>query len=77
MDRGLLEAADIVSGDFMVREMGRRCRNFMIIRKKAPGYFTKQITNAQRTDVVATLRREAAFYQLLDSRPQLEPTFPR
>ncbi|HYD68822.1 aminoglycoside phosphotransferase family protein [Azospirillum sp.] len=72
MERGILDARSIVGGDFSVAEAGRRCRNFKITRGGLPGLFVKQIMG-HSPEHVATLRREAAFYQLVATRPLLEP----
>jgi hypothetical protein len=64
--RGLLSCDSIVDGDFAVVEAGRRNRNFKVIRSSG-GLFVKQVKFV-RPEAIATLHREAAFHQLLQSR---------
>ncbi|HWW62308.1 MAG TPA: phosphotransferase [Thermoanaerobaculia bacterium] len=71
LGRGLLDAADVVSGDLMVIELIRRHHNFAVMRGKSPGLFVKKIQDQPMA--AQTLQKEAAFYALLDSDPALAP----
>lgn len=64
--RGLVSSDSVVDGDFVVAEAGRRNRNFKVIRSSG-GLFVKQVKSVS-SDAIATLQREAAFHQLLQSR---------
>jgi hypothetical protein len=68
MSRGLATAESIVDGDFTVIEAGRRNRNFKVLRQNSPSLFVKQIKDGS-PEIVATHRREAAFYEMVRSRP--------
>ena len=72
MERGILEAGAIVDGGFAVTEAGRRCRNYKVTCGSRPGLFIKQVTG-NSAEHTATLLRETAFYQLVATRPLLEP----
>ncbi|NPD26877.1 phosphotransferase family protein [Corallococcus exiguus] len=68
--RGLVHADDIVQGDFMVVEAGRRNRNHKIFRGERPGLFIKQVP-AVMPELLQCIHREAACYQLIQERPDL------
>lgn len=70
--RGLLSAEAAVSGDFAVVDAGRRNSNFKVLRQNGPGLFVKQVRTGV-VDAVSTHSREAAFYDVIRSRPALEP----
>jgi len=76
MDRGLLDAGDIVDGSLSVLETSRRNRNFKVIRKNAPGLFLKQMRDMQ-TDAMFTLKREALCYEIARDIPALARIMPR
>lgn len=71
LGRGRLAPESIVTGDLIVAEAGRRNRNFKIMRKKAPGFFVKQIRTTE-PQAMATLQREATCYSLAQSGRQHE-----
>ena len=75
LDRGLLEARDVVAGDLVVVELIRRHHNFAVMLGKSPGLFVKQIQDQPMAQPMAaqTLQKEAAFYALLDADPALAP----
>ena len=66
---GIVTADSVVDGDFALAEVGRRNRNFKILRRKHPGIFFKQIKSVE-DQAIATLRREAAFYKAVRSNPR-------
>jgi hypothetical protein len=68
ISRGVVTADSVVDGDLTIVEAGRRNRNFKVLRDKSPGLFVKQIKNAA-PESIATHRREAAFYEMVCSRP--------
>ncbi len=70
--RGHATADSVVDGDFMVAEVGRRNRNFKVIRRDHPSYFIKQIKTSEQQAMV-TLHREAACYRLAGSDPKYAP----
>jgi hypothetical protein len=76
MSRGLLSADAIVSGDLAVLDASRRNRNFKIIRGAGPGLFIKQMRETQ-PDAMATLRREAACYEMARDDAALSRLMPR
>ena len=67
---GRISHESVVDGDFIAVEAGRRNRNFKVIRRQGRGFFIKQIQSPD-PQAVATLRREAACYQLVESNPSL------
>ncbi|HVR41700.1 MAG TPA: phosphotransferase [Thermoanaerobaculia bacterium] len=71
LERGLLDARDVVAGDLVVVELIRRHHNFAVMRGKSPGIFVKQIQDQPMA--AQTLQKEAAFYALLDADPALAP----
>jgi hypothetical protein len=62
-DTGLATADDVVGGDFAVVEVGRRNRNFLVLRPRAGSLFVKQIP-ALAPETISSFRREAACAQL-------------
>jgi hypothetical protein len=62
-DFGLASADDVVGGDFGIVELGRRNRNFMVLRPDAGSLFVKQVP-AVIPETVLSFRREAACAQL-------------
>src|SRR5215469_6650599 len=76
MDRKLIDAGEIVAGNFTVVDASRRNRNFKVIRQGAPGLFVKQMRDMQ-TDAMLTLKREAACYELARGVPALARIMPR
>jgi hypothetical protein len=70
ISKRLITLESVVDGDFRLMETGRRNRNFKIVRKRDPGLFVKQIRTSA-PDALVTLRKEAAFYGMLGSSPQL------
>ncbi len=73
INHGLIDADSVVDGDFLIFEVGRRNRNFKVLRGEKDGLFVKQINNSQSWEPILTLQREAAFYELIRSRPELSP----
>ncbi len=63
LDKGFITAASVVDGDFAVVDASGRNRNFKVIRKRASGYFVKQIPHWD-AQTVAMLQCEAACYWL-------------
>lgn len=70
--RGLVSADTAMRGDLTIIDAGRRNRNFKVITGEHQGLFVKQIKTTS-PDAIMTLEREAKFYRLLRSRPELEP----
>lgn len=70
--RRLVTPASIVDGDFMVAEVGRRNRNYKVIRQENPGLFIKQIKTHDQ-QAMMTLHREAACYRLAGSDEKYAP----
>jgi thiamine kinase-like enzyme len=70
--QGTISTASVVNNDFCILEVGRRNRNYMLLRKQEPGLFIKQVGS---TDVmsVSTLEREAACYRLVQQNPVFQP----
>lgn len=68
ISRGIVTANSVVDGDLTVVEAGRRNRNFKVLRQRSPGLFVKQIKNPTAESIL-THRREAAFYEMVRSRP--------
>ena len=65
-ERGLLEFASVVDGDFIVCDQNSRNRNLKVIRKNSPGFFIKQIS--QKTpEYMQSMEREAACYRLANN----------
>lgn len=62
-DRGFVDVAKVVEGDFIVLEAGRRNRNFKVICGDGGGLFIKQVKVVESREN-STLRREAECYQL-------------
>jgi len=76
-DFGLASADDVVDGGFGVVELGRRNRNFMVLRPGAGSLFVKQVPTVM-PETVLSLRREAACAQLaLDGGGALGSVAPR
>lgn len=61
--RGLLSAGNVVDGDFVVAEVGRRNRNYKVLLKNGAGLFVKQIKSIDAM-AISTLQREAACYRI-------------
>jgi len=70
LERGLLEAASIVSGDLVVEEISRRNRNYRVVRKRGPSYFVKQGFGIEGR---STVGREANVYKYLQSIDEARP----
>lgn len=68
LNRGTVAREAVVDGGFMVVEACRRNRNFKIYLGRRGGLFVKQASRRDRHSA-ETLRREAAFYQLLQTQP--------
>jgi len=62
LERRLIQARSIVSGDLLVEDASRRNRNFKIVSQNGPGYLVKQGIGP---DGRATVIREAQIYELL------------
>lgn len=62
-DAGLACADDVTSGDFGIVEVGRRNRNFIVLRERAGSLFVKQVPGVF-PETVTSFRREAACAQL-------------
>lgn len=69
LTRGQVHASEIVDGDFMVIEAGRRNRNFKVLRGEAPGLFVKQVPMLV-PETMTSLHREAVCYQLARDNPR-------
>jgi hypothetical protein len=67
--RGVITSESVVEGNFTLIEMGRRNRNFKVIRNSLPGLFVKQIKTSDQ-QAISTLQREATFYQRVKESPQ-------
>lgn len=68
LSRGHISPEDIVHGDCMVIESGRRNRNFKVIRRNTPGLFVKQLPIVAE-ETVNSVFREAVCYQLAQENP--------
>lgn len=66
--RGLLGPDDVVDGNFLAVEAGRRNRNFKIFRGGQPGLFVKQLSMVM-PELIQAIHREAACYQLIQEHP--------
>jgi hypothetical protein len=68
LERGLLSAAQVVDGDYMVVEAPRRNRNFKVMNRDRGGLFVKQV---QRWDPqsIGTVQLEAHCYRLTNQDP--------
>ena len=66
MRRGLLDAADIVRGEFTVQQIDRHNRGFIVRRPATRPLYVKQLTTLDRFDI-ACLEREAHLLRLLTS----------
>ena len=64
MRRGLLDAADIVRGEFAVEQIDQHNRGFIVRRPATRPLYVKQLTTLDRFDV-ACLEREAHLLQLV------------
>jgi hypothetical protein len=62
-DAGLAHADDVAGGDFGVVEVGRRNRNFLVLRPRAGSLFVKQVP-VMVEETILSFRREAACAQL-------------
>jgi hypothetical protein len=62
-DTGLASADDVVGGDFGIVEVGRRNRNFLVLRPRTGSLFVKQVPIVAG-ETVLSFRREAACAQL-------------
>ncbi|PDT88284.1 hypothetical protein CO669_21940 [Bradyrhizobium sp. Y36] len=62
-DVGQLSSHDIVEENFRVVEIGRRNRNFRILRNSGPSLFVKQIPIVH-PETIVSFRREAAVAQI-------------
>ena len=63
--RGLLEPEAVVAGDFVIREVSSRNRNFAVEASEGPAFLLKQGRSAAGA---ATVAREAAVYEQLVTR---------
>src|SRR5205807_3504398 len=72
ISRGIITSESVVKGDFILVEVGRRNRNFKIVRQWQPGLFVKQIKTSDQL-AISTLQREATFYQRVNQNPQFAP----
>ena len=70
--RGHVQLDDVVEGDFMAAEIGRRNRNFQVFRQRGEGLFLKQPRSFEAADT-ATLKREATTYRLAGADAGLAP----
>jgi hypothetical protein len=68
LEQNLLALDSVVDGDLMIVDTTRRNRNFKIIRRKAQGYFVKQIQNWD-PQTVAGLAIEATCYRVARNGP--------
>src|SRR5947208_14057584 len=62
-DAGQLSSRDIIEENFRVIEVGRRNRNFKIMRNSGPSLFVKQVPIIH-PETVSSFRREAAVAQM-------------
>ena len=69
ISRGIITPESVVDGDFTLVEVGRRNRNFKVIRQKSPSLFVKQVKTSD-VQAVTTLQREAVFYHKVTNDPQ-------
>ena len=72
ISRGIITSTSVVKGDFVLVEVGRRNRNFKIIRNLQPSFFVKQIKTSDMS-ATSTLQREANFYKTLSQNPLVAP----
>lgn len=68
ISKGVITAESLVNADFVLTEVGRRNRNFKIIRRRQPGLFVKQVKSTE-AQAIATLHREALLYRAVGSNP--------
>jgi len=69
LSKGLIDARAVVEGDFRIAEVGRRNRNFKVLRSGSPGLFVKQIKTTE-AQAITTIQREAAFYRTVHVDPK-------
>src|SRR5262245_54339942 len=69
IDRGLIDAAGVVDGDFAAIDQSSRNVNVKVPRRSGPGYFIKQPRGGD-FHAVRTVAREAACYALAKSDPR-------
>jgi hypothetical protein len=67
LQRGLVDPASIVAGDLTILDVSRRNQNFKVISARGPSYLLKRGISPDRA---ATVAREAAVYELLQSDTQ-------
>jgi aminoglycoside phosphotransferase len=70
LERGLADPASVIDGDFQVHDLSRRNCVFQVWRGPHRAYFVKQVKE-WKADSLETLEREASFYSLLRSDPEL------
>src|SRR5262245_22890572 len=78
ISKNLITARSVVEGNFSVLEVGRRNRNFKVLRRRLPGMFIKQAKSGEY-EAVLTLQREALFYsrvQRFGAYEALRPLMP-
>ncbi len=72
LDKGMLDTATIVAGNFTARRSDSRNNNFIINKEyDHHKYFIKQV-KAKDTEKIETLRAEANCYQLAVTSPQYQ-----
>lgn len=70
LDKGMVDAAPVINGEFTVRRSDSRNNNFLINREYSHHpYFIKQV-KAQDAEKMETMRVEATAYMLADNDPQ-------
>lgn len=71
LGRGGVARGRVMSGDFMVVDVGRRNKNFKVLHQDGSGVFVKQARD-ESPNACLTLEREASFYRALVDEPVVE-----
>jgi aminoglycoside phosphotransferase (APT) family kinase protein len=79
LGQGILDRADVVSGDLMIGGDMSRHQAYVIMRKHGPSFFAKHVRAGQPA-AAETLKHEAVCYRLIAEEPELaalRPVVPR
>lgn len=79
IDRQLLTAESLIAGDLMVVDRSSRNVNYEVVRRRAPGFFIKQVRQST-PDLLDSFVREADFYGRVmrdDALAALRPLLPQ
>jgi len=68
LDKGYLDAASVVSGDYLATQMQTRSLIFRVTRRQAPGLFVKQLQSFDPNNTYA-LQKDATCLWLIKNHP--------